>query len=351
MKSRVVSLDYVRGLAAFGIMLYHYQSWSFGHMDATSFWGRIGLYGVAIFYVLSGLTLYHVYEKRLTLQLMPLIDFYLKRIFRLMPLLWLIMGIYLITEPSLREWDRILLNYTGLFGLLAWDKPIGVGVWSIGNELAFYICFPIFVFTAKYSKAAFTGICFLIVAIGAYFAFARISATAPLEQSWQDYVNPLNQLFLFLGGVTIGYFFKYKEVSNLFAFIFMLVAAAVFTYYPANGETSVLVANINRFIFSACCLAVCFSMYKLPLSLPEWVNLLFQKLGEISYALYLIHPLVYNELVKPLKLQPWTAILLASLITITISMIVYHFYEKAFIRMGQNTSGLIAKRLSSNKVS
>lgn len=346
MKSRVNSLDYVRGLAAFGIMLYHFQSWSFGHMGADNFWGRIGLYGVAIFYVLSGLTLYHVYEQRLEPRPMPLLDFYIKRIFRLMPLLWLIMGIYLITEPSLREWDRILLNFTGLFGLLAWDKPIGVGVWSIGNELVFYLCFPIFIFAARYSKPAFAAICVVVVAVGAYFAFAMIETTAPLEENWRNYVNPLNQIFLFLGGVVIGFLFKYRETNYWLLLLLMLSAIAIFTFYPASGETSILVTDFNRFIFSACCLAVCLSMYKLPVSLPDWINLLFQKMGEISYALYLIHPLVYNEIVKPLQLSPWTAIAIAALLTIFISFIVYHFFEKAFIKLGQKVSASAARRLS-----
>lgn len=346
MKSRVISLDYVRGLAAFGIMLYHYQSWAFGHMDAASFWGRIGLYGVAIFYVLSGLTLYHVYEQRLTPRPMPLFDFYLKRVFRLMPLLWLVMSIYLITEPSLRDWNRILLNYTGLFGILSWDKPIGVGVWSIGNELAFYLLFPVFIFSARYSKPAFIAICVIIIAIGAYFAFIRLDAALPLAESWRDYVNPLNQVFLFLSGVAVGYWFKYREVNSFFALLLMLVAIAIFTFYPASGGTSVLVTDINRFIFSACCLAVCFSMYKLPVVLPNWVNLLFQKLGEISYALYLLHPIVYNELVMPIKLKGWSAILLASLLTIIISLLIYQFYEKAFIKLGQRTSASVAQRLT-----
>ena len=58
---RLSSLDYLRGLAAFGVMVFHYSMWNFGLFKAEDFLGRVGLYGVAIFYVLSGITLYHVY--------------------------------------------------------------------------------------------------------------------------------------------------------------------------------------------------------------------------------------------------------------------------------------------------
>ncbi|HEX6179628.1 MAG TPA: hypothetical protein VFZ47_00205, partial [Chitinophagaceae bacterium] len=53
---RLHSLDYLRGLAAFGIMAYHFMMWTMGEMDSSRKMGRVGIYGVSIFYVLSGLT-------------------------------------------------------------------------------------------------------------------------------------------------------------------------------------------------------------------------------------------------------------------------------------------------------
>ncbi|NDK57039.1 acyltransferase family protein [Pontibacter fetidus] len=347
--SRVTSLDYVRGLAAFGILLYHFQSWTLGHMEAESFWGRIGLYGVAIFYVLSGLTLYHVYETRLQLQKAPLTDFYLKRIFRLFPLLWLIMPVYLLIDPTLRDWDRIVLNFTGLFGFVNWDEPIGVGVWSIGNELVFYLFFPVFLFAAKYSRWAFALECLLIVAIAIYFAFYSIDDAAPLAQEWRDYVNPFNQIFLFLGGVAIGYFTKYKQLPSLPLVLLLIMAVAVFTYYPADGNTITLVTDWNRFIFAGTCLAVCFAMYKLPLTLPNVLHVPLHTLGEISYAVYLLHPLVHKVvkyLAKQLHFSPWVTILLAIAITLILSYLVYQYYEKRFIRLGQKVSATITGKMA-----
>ncbi|MGZ5244541.1 MAG: acyltransferase family protein, partial [Bacteroidia bacterium] len=63
---RIHNLDYLRGIAAFGIMAYHYLAWSFGEFSAEDFMGRFGLYGVSIFYCLSGLTLYSVYHEKFT---------------------------------------------------------------------------------------------------------------------------------------------------------------------------------------------------------------------------------------------------------------------------------------------
>ncbi|MBB6611048.1 acyltransferase [Pontibacter sp. Tf4] len=347
--ARVTSLDYVRGLAAFGILLYHFQSWTLGHMEAETFWGRIGLYGVAIFYVLSGLTLYHVYEARLQPSKAGLIDFYLKRVFRLFPLLWLIMPVYLIILPELREWDRILLNFTGLFGFVAWDKSIGTGVWSIGNEMVFYLFFPIFLFSARYSRLAFAIVCLAIVAIGAYFAFYKIDDAVPLAAHWRDYVNPFNQIFLFLGGVAIGYLTKYRSLPAVPLTIVLVLAIVVFAFYPASGNTVVLVTDWERFIFAGTCLAVCFAMYKLPVTLPTIVHVPLHTLGEISYAVYLLHPLVYEVVKfagKKLHFSPWVTIIVAIVLTLILSQLVYRYYEQRFIRLGQKVSKAITARLS-----
>ena len=61
---RVNNLDYLRGVCATCIMIFHYQTDLVGIPNSSSFLGKMGIYGVAIFYILSGLTLYHVYVSR-----------------------------------------------------------------------------------------------------------------------------------------------------------------------------------------------------------------------------------------------------------------------------------------------
>jgi len=54
---RIKELDYLRGFAALGIMFYHYMKWLYIYDGAQSFIGRVSVYGVEIFYILSGITL------------------------------------------------------------------------------------------------------------------------------------------------------------------------------------------------------------------------------------------------------------------------------------------------------
>src|SRR5690242_5248745 len=99
--SRIDGLDYLRGIAATGIMLYHFFTWSGYFFSAGDFLGKTGIYGVAVFYVLSGLTLHIVYSRQLTCFDRSLVAFAIKRIFRIFPLLWLVtIGTIIISKQT-----------------------------------------------------------------------------------------------------------------------------------------------------------------------------------------------------------------------------------------------------------
>src|SRR4051812_29394400 len=117
---RVESLDYLRGLAAFGIMIYHMYLFNFNEADSSSFLAKIKIYGVSIFYILSGLTLYLVYANKLSLSTKSLTSFYIKRIFRIVPLLWLASLLTLIMHynPAEFSYNKLFVNITVLPGMV-----------------------------------------------------------------------------------------------------------------------------------------------------------------------------------------------------------------------------------------
>ena len=106
---RLANLDYLRGIAAFGIMIYHYQSWLFGKFYAETFMGRVGIYGVSIFYILSGLTLFHVYSDKLTWDVSGVGNFFLKRFCRIYPLLWMVMICTIIIQHKVPGFGKLFL--------------------------------------------------------------------------------------------------------------------------------------------------------------------------------------------------------------------------------------------------
>ncbi len=292
--SRIYSLDYLRGLAALGILVYHYSSSIYGAFEMDTFLGRVGVYGVSLFYVLSGLTLFHVYYHQMSPSRQDVILFFKKRVFRIYPLMWLVIiltTIFFRRTPDL--WD-LFLNLTGFFGVVKWDTFFSAGLWSVGNELVFYSFFPVFVLLTKSYKKIMALLSIAIFSVYLYFAFIKINQPIMDIVTWKDYTNPLNQLFLFLGGFLIGIFLEQVKIKNTLNIMILIFGIALFILYPAHGNTINIITNTNRLVFTFICFIICIAFYKLSFKLPELIHRPLILLGEISYAVYLFHQLVYD---------------------------------------------------------
>jgi len=343
--NRLYNLDYLRGLAAFGIMIYHYLTWTLGKFSADTFMGRLGIYGVSIFYVLSGLTLYYVYYDKMKPSKQDIFSFFKKRIFRIFPLLWLVTLTAILLSRKMPDLTNLFLNLTGLFGFVRWDKYFSAGIWSIGNELVFYVFFPLFILFIKRFKPLMIVLSLVLFALYLYFAFVKLNPDLTLSEQWKNYVNPLNQAFLFLGGFLIGFFFHATKIKNSVILSLLLLAFTAFTFYPATGNTISIVTGANRLIFTACCFLICICFYKLTLKFPTFIHKPLTLLGEASYSVYLLHPIIWTLtgiatglFSKYILYFPVSARLIFSvLLTLIISYFVYQYFEKYFMKLGRTT--------------
>lgn len=350
---RLHNLDYLRGLAAFGIMIYHYMTSAFGQYDANTFLGKTGMYGVSIFYVLSGLTLYLVYYTNMQPSKTDVIAFARKRFFRIFPLLWLVTICTIIISRQFPDLSRLALNLTGLFGFLDWNKAMATGAWSIGNELVFYAFFPLFIFLAKRSKAGFALLSLAILCVYLHFAFNILDVNRSFTDQWRDYVNPLNQLFLFLGGFLIGMFFSQIKIPTIPSLVILFIGLAAYIFYPAPpGDRINLATGFTRIIFTIFCFVICLGFFKTTLRLPGFINKPLTLLGEASYSVYLLHPVVHTVSFYVFALSAThfydfpliVEIVTPIIITLVLSYFVYKKFEKYFMRLGHQKNIAIDKK-------
>lgn len=351
--NRIHNLDYLRGIAALCIMIFHYLSWTLGEFESNTLLGRIGIYGVSIFYILSGLTLYHVYNTNLNLKLPLLMEFYKKRFLRIFPLLWLVCICTILLFNNIPNWTDLVLNFTGLFGVFKWSTYIATGTWSIGNELVFYLFFPFYLWLLINKKGIAIFVTFIVLFIYIYFAFIILNNKKMLTNNWHDYVNPLNQLFLFMSGMLIGYFFAFYRSKNLIYSLILLFGLLLFILFPSEGNAINIVTGINRLIFTLASILICLGFYKLEWDLPQIIKWTLKKLGDISYSVYLFHPLLYaivgfgnNHLKQDgIGFSETVRLLLSFFSTIIVSHFVYSYFEKYFMRFGKSS---LVKKLQEN---
>lgn len=323
---------------ACAVMFYHYSYWTFGEFNASTILGRLGLYGVSFFYILSGLTLYTVY-KDYPISIRSVVLFGVKRFFRIYPLLWIVTLLYVL---ALRITDKelLFLNFSGLFGFIQPEASIGVGVWSIGNELFFYAFFPILIFLKTRFSVLFYGSLFLIFFAGVYFGFVLMDSNVSLATQWNLYVNPLNQFYLFAGGMLIGFVVEKKTISinRNFANFLILAAILVFALYPAEGDVITIVTKWPRVIFSIICLSLCFLIYVSEIKMNIYFHQVFSFLGATSYSVYLLHPIVYRVLKGIneafLGMELFWLLPFSIFGTLVASFLSYQYLEKPMIHVG-----------------
>ncbi|MBN8704199.1 MAG: acyltransferase, partial [Bacteroidetes bacterium] len=296
LNSRYYSLDYLRGLMALFVMIYHYSMWLNIPISTTSVIAKLGVYAVIIFYILSGLSLSLVYGSANDFNYS---SFYIKRFFRIFPLYFSVVILTIALQfinfkvaGGQFNFDAMefLLNTTLLFGVFSPSSYIPIGGWSIGNEICFYILFPllVFVFTKKSLILRFI-ILFLSFICFIFLNFFKIKEDA---SAWSLYIVPYNHVFVFVFGFIIGFVRPVISLRKLFLII-CLFCVLVFCFYTPEVNNFSMLFGWDRFTLTSLICMFTFAYYLVNFEMSGSLHTVFNWLGEHCYSIYLTHPLVF----------------------------------------------------------
>ena len=138
---RVGELDALRGLAALGVVAFHYTTFyqkEHGHLQPLGFGFPAGNYGVHLFFLISGFVIFMTLERTRTAM-----DFVVSRFSRLFPAYWAAIAItagvvYAIGMPQQRiAMADLAANVTMLEEVLGFEHLDG-SYWTLEVELFFY---------------------------------------------------------------------------------------------------------------------------------------------------------------------------------------------------------------------
>ena len=339
---RIESLDWLRGLMALSIMLYHLSVWYFIAPDATSLLGRMGIYGVSIFFILSGLSMAIVYHHFIQ-SASSAFAFMVRRIFRIWPLLWIAtlatVAIKLYQHDLIPDSTKIALNLTGLFGFVPPYAYIATGAWSIGNEMVYYAITPFLLLGYNYSQWLGNLIVAITFGIGLYFSSVLLSPEFTLVQQWDTYIHPLNNLFLYAIGIAIYYNLKDVKIPHLLNLALLLISLLILLFYTVGINQIDLVTGWNRIIFIALSVGFVVSFYKFRLMLPAFFSYPLEKLGLVTYGVYILHPIVKSFVEKGFLAfgfhNNYAIAVAVIILTITLSLISYYAIEIRLMRLGK----------------
>ncbi|HAW2880432.1 TPA: acyltransferase [Escherichia coli] len=285
---------------ALSVVFYHFSMMfnMWGSMDSGTLLGRLGIYAVSAFYVISGMAMYLAHKNSIWTPL-GYVTFMVKRFLRLAPVYWI--ALFAITIVSFLfsknfsfNINVFLQNIFLIFGITNPANYLVMGGWSIGNEVVFYLLFPLFILFTRNKHLML--IIFLSASILLWYCSMHyLSPDKDFELQWGSYINPLNQVFFFIFGVVLAKLLlphvgKYK----LFVIVLTVVLFFAFLLHQASGGLINIVTGWNKIYFTSVIvlLCACFFMIGDLVSIkPLHVALKF--LGDISYPLYLLHGVTF----------------------------------------------------------
>ncbi len=335
---------------ALSIMIYHLGSFGYldGSHDASTALGKIGIYGVSIFFILSGLSMAIAYDKYIN-NFRSAGTFFIRRMFRIWLLLWL--AVALVAVPAYFAGKpysiaMIGMNLSTLFGFTFPHLYINMGAWSIGNEMVYYALTPLFIY-AYHRRLWFGNAITVATAMaGAVFAFYLLSPTETLATQWKTYINPFNNLFLYCAGLAIYYNLRDLSSARRWRLPVLLMALALFFLYPSSGDQINIVTGYNRIAMSALLIWIVLAFYKFPPSLPAKLGIAFEQLGIATYGVYLLHPIVIYWMQKGFDSMeiknPYLFVLLVVGLTITFALVTFKYIESPLIKIGKHVTNAIS---------
>ncbi len=354
---RVLSLDYLRGIMAIAVMLYHYMSWASDvPVGGEHLLGKLGIYAVSIFYILSGLSLGIVYSKLSSFYHVR--KFFIKRIFRIIPIFWVatsalialqyISSILSSTNFTL-SLSQLILNYSLLFSFVEPTAYMATGSWSIGNEVVFYTIFAFVLYLIKDNKNYFKVFYFIVLFIGLFYAFYMLDRNVSISTQWGTYISPFNQMFLFFSGVAISRFFKRAMYwSRRYVVLGLFLSIGTFVFIPTLGDKIDIVTSWNRITLSLASVLFVLVIYALNPQIEKINSRFLRFLGDSCYSIYLLHPIVaipIRFLCEKLDISLLFSYLLSGVLTIIISYFTYKYIEKPSMSLAKRITLKVSDEL------
>ncbi len=305
MTGRLGQLDFLRGLALFAVIVVHTSQdfasavypvlpWTIRDFDPY----HLGRYGVQLFFAVSGFTMVMMYRSYSEKWKDPVKVFYVKRIFRLYPLLvvaaFVYAGIDLRADARFNPDGVDVMDFVRLLSLTGgWDphylSVLVPGVWSIINEIYFYILFPLLFLMLGRVNSWLVGTVIALANVGLVLGAGTLYAGG---DDWlvEDFMyrNFLVSLICFYAGIEAYRFINERSRDFFGLAVPLLVAGLAMEVLERQGGMAIT-SEILKVTALGC---VCYGLIIAAFS-PRLAGLFQNRhvcaFGTVTYTGYILH--------------------------------------------------------------
>ncbi len=339
-------LNALRFLSAFAIIIYHSTGGFLDHYpSAIKMFNHNLQLGVDMFFMISGfLIVYLLLVEKTTHVRISLWKFYTRRILRIFPLYYLIVGLgYFLYHSSNPEIDfSKYLYFSGNFWMIGtnnWTVSILNPLWSLCIEEHFYLLIPCLLAIIPLNKANYLFISIIIASI-----IFRCYATLTVQYNWMTiYCHTLSRCDLIaIGGLLAYYYHKgvvMPKISAPYILMMVLYLGLIMTIVDTTDYSNMNYALFKKYLFVLpmffIFISVVLNGYK-SIRLQKIIDHPFVNyMGKISFGLYMYHSLIGDYVSKvafinkslPLK------IVAVSCFTMLIATLSYELFERQILKL------------------
>ena len=349
------TFDALRFFAFFKVFLLHLPIVAFPWFNYVKAGGGIG---VQFFFVLSGfLITYIILDEQKQTGKLTLKNFFVRRMLRIWPLYYLMVLVayctpYILSnilnfesssagyEPELWVSLAFLENYKMMVtGTHANASPLSV-MWSLCIEEHFYIIWGLALYFIKIK--GLSKLIGLSLLVGVLCRVLYVSLEIPTSDVFTNIdlfamgALPAYLLIRYPGRVE-SFVDNIPRVVKLLFVTVLLVIVTLCSQY-SDDKTYIYLTLVLGILFSGLILLTLGRRNRLKVSDEN----ILSRLGVYTYGLYLYHTLVINLLIQVFSKYEWNIeepiiavgfTTLSLFLTVLISVISYHLFEKQFLRM------------------
>jgi peptidoglycan/LPS O-acetylase OafA/YrhL len=359
-------LDYIDGLRGIAILMvlmnhwYRFLNHPGEHWLSLTIqkWTIAGNAGVILFFLVSSFTLFLSSERRAGKERTPVLNFYLRRFFRIWPVWLLAIAIYFALSRGAWGWTQRGLDcFLMLCPAFAKHPHLFTGTWSLLAEETFYLFFPLAFSSVRSLKRS--AVFFLLLY---YIRFLWIAWGPGLGEKyfWHWELLPPAHWYAFGLGIFLYFLSQYKMVwsvlenrewGNILGAVSLFVTYR-FLIYNQWGYTDDISAFTLVILFMA---AVSPQSIFGRLVRARWLRMF----GICCYSIYLFHPLVLILLTAPrnwffaklglahqiMEIQVFSTFFIFAFICLGIGILSFKYLEKPSVLLGKQIIRILEARL------